>query len=165
MPIISILIFLSSFILILLLSLYTNNKQARVKRDQFLSKVNELAPIVFQNVKIRYWTTNGLKTYVSLNNFCDLYLFNDFLSIVRRQNLIIHAPILLSSGISATEKEFDYLEAYKIDRISFKQVLKGEVDIKLSSRANKQYTVDLTLKGLSRDQIVSLKRLKSSANQ
>jgi hypothetical protein len=168
MPILSVLIFFVISIFILLAGLYIfltfYNKQTRTTTDKFTEHAKTLNPTVFQNIKIRYWTTNGQKTYVYPNNRCDLYLFDNCLAIVRRQDLIFKVfftPILITSDIATTKNMFNYLDVYKPDSITFKQIIKGEVDIKLTDLIYKHFKIDITFKGLTNEQTAQLEKIKS----
>jgi hypothetical protein len=163
---VSIFIFFATFIFIVLVGLYIfltfHNKRTRTVTERFINQVIELGPIVFQNVKLRYWTTNGLKTQIYPINHCDLYLLDNCLAIVRKQDPIFKvffAPVLLTLDIAATKNMFDYLDTYKLDRITFKQFVKGEIDIKLSDPIYKQYSIDITLKGLTNEQKSQLEKM------
>ena len=168
MPIVSILTFFAISIFIILVGLYIfltfYNKRSRAATDKFITQASELGPAVFQNIKLRYWTTSGLKTRISPNNRCDLYLFDNCLAIVRRQNFIFNmffAPVLLTSDIAITKNKFNNLNAYKQDCVIFKQIVKGEVDIKLTDPIYKHYTIDITFKGLTNEQINQLEKIKN----
>lgn len=168
MPIISILTFIGTFIFIALAGLYifltSYNKRTRTAIDKFIGQASGLKPTVFQNIKLRYSETSGLKTYIYPNNRCDLYLFENYLSIVRRQDFVFKvffAPVLLTSDISTTNNIFNYLDTYKPDRITFKQIEKGEVDIKLTDPKFKHYKTEITLKGLTIEQTTQLEKIKN----
>lgn len=172
MPIVSILTFFSTFIFIVLVGLYIfltfYNKRTRPAIDRFIGQASGLRPTVFQNIKLRYSETSGLKTYIYPNNRCDLYLFDNYLAIVRRQDFVFKvffAPILLTSDIATTKNTFNYLHTYKPHRITFKQIVKGEVDIKLTDFTSKHYTTDITLKGLTNEQTTQLEKFKIGADK
>jgi len=168
MPIVSIFIFFATFIFIFLVGLHVfvtiYNKQARTAIDKFIGQANGYKPAVFQNIKIRYSETSGLKTYTYPINRCDLYLFDNYLAIVRRNDFIFKVffpPIVLTSDISTTKNIFDNLKSYKPDQIIFKQIVKGEVDIKITDPAYKHYSRDITLKELSNEQTTQLEKIKN----
>lgn len=168
MPIVSILTFFATFIFIALMGLYIYftfyNRRTTTTTNKFLEHVNKLKPTVIQNIKMRYWTTSGLKTYVYPNNFCDLYLFDDCLAIIRRQNFIFKVffnPILLTSDTMTTKKSFNYLDTYKPDNITFKQIVKGELDIKLTVLRYNHFKIEMTIKGLTNEQLRQLEKIKN----
>jgi hypothetical protein len=167
MPIVSILTFIATFFFIFLVGLYIffifYNKQTKAIINKFIEQANELKPTVFQNINTRYWTTSGLKTSVYPNNHCDLYLFDNCLAIVRKQKFIfkvLFAPILLTSDIATIETMFDSINTYKPDRITFKQTVKGEIDIKLTDLIYKHYKIDMTFKELTNEQMNELEKIK-----
>lgn len=168
MPVASILKSLAISIFIALVGLYLfltyYNKRKRAAIDKFIGQASGLNPIVFQNIKLRYSETSGLKTYIYPNNRCDLYLFDNYLAIVRRQNFVFKvffAPILLTSDLASTKNIFNYLDSYKPDQITFKQIVKGEVEIKLTDPKYKHSKTDITLKGLTIEQTAQLERIKN----
>ncbi len=168
MPILSILTFLAAFSSFVLLVLYIYlsfyNKRSQLLIDNFLKQVSHVKPIFFQHIKIRYSETSGLKTYIFPNNYCDLYLFDNYLAIVRKQHFIfkvLFAPMVLSSNTDTTNSSFNHLKSYKPSQIVFKEVLKGEIDIKINDINNKQYTIDITLKGLTNEQLTQLDIIKN----
>ncbi len=168
MPIVSILTFFAIFIFIVLVGLHIfltfYNKRSQTAIDKFIGQASGLRPTIFQNIKLRYSETSGLKTYIYPNNRCDLYLFDNYLAVIRRQDFVFKvffAPILLTSDIPTTKNIFSYLDTYKPDRITFKQIVKGEVDIKLTDQASKHYTTNITLKGLTNEQTTQLEKIKN----
>ncbi len=168
MHIVIILTFFAIFIFIFLVWLYIflifYNKWTTSITNKFIEQANELNPTIFQNIKIRYWTSRELKIIVYPNNHCDIYLFDNCLAIVRRQNFIfkvLFAPILLTSDILTTKIVFGSLDTYKPDRITFKQIVKGEIDIKLTGLVDKQYKIDITFKGLTNEQTNELEKIKN----
>jgi hypothetical protein len=168
MPIVSILTFFAIFIFIVFAGLYIfltfNNKRKRTAIDKFIEHANGLKPTVFQDIKLRYSETSGQKTYIYPNNRCDLYLFDNYLAIARRQDFVFKVfftPVLLTSDIATTKNIFNYLDTYKPDRITIKQIVKGEIDIKLTDPTYKHYKTDITLKGLTIEQITQLEKIKN----
>jgi len=91
-------------------------------------------------------------------------LFEDCLGIVRRQNFIYKVffpPFLITTDIAKTKCVFDYLNVLKPEKVLFKQIIKGDVDIKLIDPIYKHYRIEITIKGLTNDQINQLNRIKS----
>jgi hypothetical protein len=168
MPIVSILIFLGSFIAVSLGGIFVfvvfYNKRTKPILDKFILHSDSLNPIIFKNIKIRYWTVYGGQMIVYPNNQCDLFLLEDCLGIVRRQDFIYKVffpPFLISSDIIKTRNTFSYLNIFKPEKVLFKQTTKSEVDIKLIDPAYKHSKIDITLKGLTNEQINQLKKIKS----
>ena len=168
MPIVSILTFFATFIFIVLVVLYLfltfYNKRTRTATDKFIRQASELAPTVFKNIKLRYWTTTGPRTQISPNNHCDLYLFDNCLAIIRRQDFIFKvffAPVLLTSDLATTKSNFNYLDCYKPDHIHFNQLMKGQVDIKLKDPISRHWKIDITFKELTSEQTNQLDKIKN----
>ena len=139
------------------------NKKNLVTIERFVSQASGFKPAFLQNIKLRYWTTNGARTMISPNNHCDIYLFNNFLAIVRRQNFIFKvffAPVLVTSDIPNTKNIFSYLTVYKPNRIIFNKVMKGQLDIKLIDPLYQHYKIDITFKQLTNEQLTQLDKLK-----
>ncbi|MCU0350830.1 MAG: hypothetical protein MUF43_08375 [Flavobacterium sp.] len=167
MPIVSILTFFAIFIFIVFIGIYIfltfYNKRKRTAIDRFIGQVSLLRPTVFQDIKLNYSETSGLKTYIYPNSRCDLYLFDKFLAIVRRQDFVFKvffAPVLLTSDIATTKNSFNYLDIYKPDRITIKKNEKGEINIKFTDPTYKHYKTDIILKGLTIEQTAQLEEIK-----
>jgi hypothetical protein len=171
MPLVSILILWTIFIFIFLIGLYTflifYNKRSRSTIDRFIGQASGLSPTVIQNIPLRYSINNGPRTQLSPNNRCDLYLFDNCLAIVRTQNFVFKvffAPVLITGDMATTPKIFCYLDSYMPSRILFKQIVKGEIDIKLTDPKYKHYIIDITFKGLTNEQTKQLETIKNWAN-
>lgn len=167
MPILNILIFFAAFIFLFSVGFYLYlifyNSRTRIVTNKFILQTNDLRPTVFSNVKLRYWVTNYDKTILSPNNYCELYLFDNYIAIIRRQHFVFNvffAPVLISSNIEETRIKFNYLHCYKPDYIHFAQHIKGQVDIKLKDPVGKHLKIDITLKSLTDEQISNLERIK-----
>lgn len=167
MPIVSILTCLSIFIFIVLVGIYIfltfYNKRSQAAIDKFIGQASGLKPTILKNIKLRYSETSELKTYIYPNNCCDLYLFDNFLAVFRRQDFVFKvyfAPILMSSDIASTKNNFNYLHTFKPDRITFNQFIKGEVEIKLTDPKHKHFTTNIILKELTNEQISQLEKIK-----
>jgi hypothetical protein len=165
MPVVSLLIFFAISIFTILVGFYIflifYNRRSRAATDKFILQANKFNPTVFHNIQVRYWTTSGSWTRIWPNSRCDLYLFDNCLSIVRSQNFIFKmffAPVLLTSDIAITKKTFNNLKTYKPDHVIFKQIVKGELDIKLTDPIYKHYTIIITFKGLTNEQIHQLEK-------
>ena len=168
MPVISILIFLVSFWIVALAVIYFlvkyYNKKNLVAIERFISHSAEFKPALLQNIKLRYWTTNGARTGISPNNNCDIYLFDNSLVIVRRQNFIFKvffAPVLITSDITTTKSIFSYLTAYIPDRVIFNAVIKGQIDIKIKDPIYQHYKIDITFKELTSEQLTQLDKIEN----
>jgi hypothetical protein len=169
MPIVSILTFFATFIFIVWLGsfifLIFYNKRTRTATDNFILQTGELMPIVINNVKLRYWITpKNSQAMLSPNNYCDIYLFDNYLAIIRRQDFILEvlfAPVLLTADLETIKNKFNYLDCYKPDYIHFAQHVKGQVDIKLKDPIYKHWKIDITFRGLSDGQINQLEKIKN----
>ena len=168
MPVINILIFVVTFWFVALVIIYFlvkyYNKRNLATSERFISHSYEFKPALLQNIKLRFWTTNGARTMISPNNHCDIYLFENFLGVVRRQNFIFKvffAPVLITSDITSTKNIFNYLTVYKPDRINFNEVIKGQIDIKLKDPIYKHYKIDITFKELTNEHLTQLSEIKN----
>jgi hypothetical protein len=168
MPVVSLLIFFAVSIFTILVGSYIflifYNRRSRAATDTFILKASKFDLTVFHNIPLRSWTTNGSWTRIWPNSRCDLYLFDNCLAIVRRQNFIFRtffAPVLITSDIGITKKRFNNLKTYKPDRIIFKQIIKGALDITLTDAVYKHYTIEIMIKGLTNEQIHQLEKIKN----
>jgi hypothetical protein len=141
--------------------LTVNNRRIRNMIDRFVNESMELQPVVLSNIKLRCWVTNK-KIYIYPNNRCDLYLFDDFLAIIRRQQSVFgFIPILAASDIKSLEGKFKHFDIYKLEKLLIKQNIKDEVDLELSDLIYKHYKVEITLKELTSEQIGQLEKIKN----
>ncbi len=100
---------------------------------------------------------------MSLNSCCDLYLFDNCLAITRREHFIytfLFAPILITSDVISAERMFDNIKIYNPDSIIFKEIVQGEIVIKVSDPLYTHYKIELTLRGMTKEQIGKLKRIE-----
>ena len=168
MPVINILMSVVTFLIVAFVITYFlvkyYNKKNLVTIERFVSQASGFKPAFLQNIKLRYWTTNGARTMTSPNNNCDIYLFDTFLAIVRRQNFIFKvffAPVLITSDITSTKSIFSYLTVYKPDRVVFNEVMKGQIDIKIKDPIYRHYKIDITFKELTSEQLIQLGKIKN----
>jgi hypothetical protein len=167
MPILNILIFFAAVIFIALVGfsiiLMFHNKRALLAIDEFIGQSSGLNPVIFQHIELRYTESSDLKTYIYPINRCDLYVFDNYLVMVRRLDFgfnVFYAPIMLITDIETTNNIFNGLETYKPDQTTFKQLVKGEVDISLINPIYKHYTIDISFKELTNEQITVLEKFK-----
>ena len=167
MPVINILIFVVTFSIVVLVIIYFlvkyYNKKNLAATEMFISHTSKFKPTLIENIKLRYWTTNGARTMISSNNYCDIYLFDNFLGIVRRQNFIFKvffAPVLITPDITNTKNILRYLSVCKPDRVIFNQIIKNQIDIKLKDPIYKHYKIDIAFKGLTSEQLIQLDKIK-----
>jgi len=140
------------------------NRKTSAATDRFILQANELKPLVFENIKLRYWISRGLKIQTSPNNHCDLYLFDNCLAIVRRQNFVfkvIFAPVLITSDIEKAKNLFFDYDIYKPKRVHFNQLVKGEIDINITDPIHQYCRIDITFKGLTDEQLTQLEKIKT----
>ena len=164
----TILIFFVVSIAILLLSIFIftifYKKRSNANLEKFITQSVVLKPIILKNIKLRYWTINIHRMQIYPNNVCDLYLFDTFLVIARRQNFIFKVafpPILIGPDPKQAKEIFSYLEIYKPDKFIFKERIKGEIDIKVTDLTYMHYKIDITLKELIAEQKEQLQKIKS----
>src|SRR5215218_4352385 len=99
-------VFISFVVTIIFLFLIFFNRKSKLITDKFLSQVITLKPKVIKNIRIRYWITRNMRIMLSPNNYCDLYIFDSCLGIVRRQNFIFKVffvPVLITPDIKQTK--------------------------------------------------------------
>lgn len=168
MELINVLPFYGIFIVIVLTAIFVflifYNKRTKTILHKFTLQAKSLRPTIFENIRIRYWEHNGGRIWIFPNNRCDLYLFENCLAIVRRQNFIFKAffpPLLITHDIVQTMDRFIYLNIYKPEKVIFKRNLNGEVDINLTDPTYKHFKIDITLKGLTQEQTDRLEIIKN----
>lgn len=170
MPVLSMLIFFGVFLFIVLVMLFIflnfYNRKTKIAIDNFILQAGELKLEIFENIKLRYWITSGQRTQISINNLCDLYLFDNCLAIVRRQNFVFKvffAPVIITSDISNSKSVFNNIDIYKPNRVHFNQIVKGEIDIKIKDHNYEHRSIEITFKGLTGEQLTKLEKIKTYA--
>jgi hypothetical protein len=108
---------------------------------------------------------SGYKLYTSINNSCDLYINENYIVIIRRQNLwfvFYFLPMVISNEVKAItingDKKF---VANKPDKILIREYKSGEVIIYLSDSTYNQRKIELILRGLTIEQLSYLEIIKS----
>lgn len=155
-------IFFFSLFLMGLIILFIHNKRVKVTTARFLLQSKQLSPTLFPDIKIFYSTWDSLKYYGSPFNRGDVYLFDDFIVIIRRMNIgikILYEPILISTNPESTKHSFKYVQTMKPDRITFSRFSKRDIGIEMTDSIYRHRKIELILKGLTNDEIAQLERM------
>lgn len=158
-------ILLSPLLIFIILIIYSkiHNNSSLTATNNFLEKIRNEKFTILRQVKLQFWETSGYRSYLSPNNDCDLYLLNNSIVLVRRQNFLVTVhfrPIIITPHVLDLTKEFHGLYVCKPSRIFFKEVIKNEIEIIIPSSIGKHYRVEITLKQLTTEQIKSLNYIK-----
>lgn len=135
------------------------NKSYQKALHALLYQTNHLPHIRIQNIRVSYLVENGSKQYPSINNTADIYVFNDFLIVYRRQNLVFkfhYKPYLV--GNATTSLNLPGVSSNKPDEIIINS--SSEIQIKVTDPVHKHYQTKLTLSGLSREEADHLLPIK-----
>lgn len=101
MPVVSMLLFFGTFMFIVwaVFSIYLTcyNRKTSLARDKFIKEAIEFNPVVFYNIKLRYWTSSGQRTQVSPYNLSDPYFFSDCIVIKFKTNLVLLLNVKINS--------------------------------------------------------------------
>lgn len=140
--------------------IFFRNKNIKSTINQFFSQTNGLPFTTFTNVRLKHWDKTGLKHYFSVNNFCDLYLFDTFILLNRRQHTVFKIrfyPIIISP---TTDKKIIYktFDTFNPDKINFSN---SSVKFTLTDHSNKNVKIEITLTGLTTDQTSKLEKIKN----
>lgn len=154
------------FIILVGVSIYVQicNRHTERKLKKFISLVHPLNPDVVSNIKLRYWTTNGSKHTGSINSTCDIYLFDNCLAINRREHFIYNIlfdTIIITSDVISAERKYYKLKIYSPDSIVFKKIVQGEIIIKITDPKYAHYKIEITLMGMTKEQVAKLKRIEN----
>lgn len=138
------------------------SKHYRGKEQIFLynSLSKEKSDTVFSNVKMKFSWSNGYKSYISFVNYCDIYLADKYIVIMPFQTFPFKAynePVLLTGNIIDLKPDLCFIKQYTPDKITFKKVIKGEVEI-VYHQNNEKYFI--TLKDLKAEEKQKLELIK-----
>jgi hypothetical protein len=104
---------------------------------------------VMTNIKMKFIWTSGMKQIFSSITNCDIYLSDNYFTIVPFQTFpfkAFHKPILLVKEKSSVKKSLHFLNIFSPDKIIFKEVIKDEIEIQYHEDRNKYL---IRLKGLT----------------
>ncbi|MEQ1797981.1 MAG: hypothetical protein ABL872_08510 [Lacibacter sp.] len=153
-------LFFLAFILvylgIILARHYRSNEQIKLLNS--LQKNN--TDLTFAKVKMKFSWSTGYKSYISFINYCDIYLADDYVVIMPFQTFPFKAfnePILLTGSIVNLKSGLGFLKQYIPDKIIFKKVIKGEIEINYHE-GNAKYVI--RLQGLNTEEKQHLERIK-----
>ncbi len=113
-----------------------------------------------KQIKFRY-LSKGLATY---NEYGDIYIFENFVVILRRPFKDVHlgyAPLVIYT--ESTDEQFNFpVPAYVPQRVLFKTIVKGEVEIRfeMNSFLFSQGLVEIAVKGLTEEELLALEKMK-----
>ena len=113
----------------------------------------------FKKVPVSYWLRSGNKHYPSINNIGEVFVFNDFILILRKQRFLIShwlKPLVVSHR-NLTNALGNSIENYFPKTFSYWEQQRKEVQIHLADRKYSHISVVLTLKELTSEQINNLK--------
>lgn len=142
------------------------NSSAKPITAAFVEQSSKFAPLVIKDIELTYWEMHRLGTRIRgdlfNNSRCDLYLFSNFMAIVRQHKTIFgltfFKPILITSEVAQTRPLFIYLEIFKPYKIYFQ---KSRITIRIIHSTNGQIKGDITLKNLTEAQLTQLETIKS----
>lgn len=151
------------FTLLVIATIYIafQNKRTKPILKKFKKQSNDLKPMVLENVKLNY---EDYRNKAASNSYGDLYMFEEFLVILRRQRFIfkiIYLPILITSNVIKAKNVFDYLQVYKLVGVNFNHIVKGQIEIKLLDSTKSAENVDLVFKRLTEEQMKEIAKIKN----
>jgi hypothetical protein len=163
------LLFYGSFFLIVIigLSIYSNfkNRKNRPKIISFINQTEYLKPSVLKDISIKYLDSNHYMTRSSPNGKCDLYIFDNFIAIIRRQKFIFtieFEPLIIKAD--DYNKNVIDLNNYlfkTIDRAKFTKYKNDELIIKLKDENFTHFKTEITLRKLKGKHIDKLRPIEN----
>jgi len=113
------------------------------------------------NIKMKFIWTSGMKQIFSSITNCDIYLSENYFTIIPFQTFPFkasHKPILLVKEKSSLKDSFHFLNIFSPDKIIFKEVIKDEIEIQYHEDGNKY---QIRLKGLTSEDKNKLERIRN----
>lgn len=166
MPITESIIFFSKFLIVLLILylLYCLFRNLAIKPQikRFLEDSNSRNPVVIYDIKLSYWIKSGYKYYVSIRNYCDIYIFDNFFVIVRKQKIIfdlLFPPMLFVKSFQRVTSGFEYINHFEPEIIKFSKVVKGQIEIKIIDPVYEHRKIEIIIKGLTNEQMEKVEKV------
>ncbi|ULQ55205.1 hypothetical protein KJS94_11185 [Flavihumibacter rivuli] len=126
--------------------------------DKATSAGNKLF-LYFRDVRIEYLVSNGNKHYPSITNTAEIFIFEDFILVIRKQNLLMVTylkPVVIS-GKNWIHKLGSAVESLTPVKFIYWDQRRKEVQIQLIGLQYNHITSTLTLKQLTDEQINEIK--------
>ena len=155
-------IFLFVFFTIGFIVLLINNIIVLKNIAKLNLQISKLTKITYKDIKISHSITSGAKEYISIFNTADIYIFQDFIVILRVQNFILKYyfnPIIISQNPVNTKEQFRHLSIFKPDKIFFYRGNEFKIDTNDPNYKNRK--IKYQFKKLTDEQFEKLSRVKS----
>ncbi len=143
---------------------YSRNADALL--DRLLKQTAHMTRVDLKNIHLTYHISNGPMMYPSINNSADIYLFDNFMILARRQNFILQIdfkPSVISKDPIEIQQFLDLIDIDKIEKVS-EAIEKGEFKIHLTALHFNYYKTVVTLKGLTVEQLQQLSHINNWSN-
>jgi hypothetical protein len=114
---------------------------------------------LFENLKTSFWLTNGGRNYPSMSRKSDVYFFDDFIIVVRKQQFLFFSWL---QKFVISNKPLDITFSTTIDNYIPRKFIywtqrRTEVQIQLADMKYQHISAVLTLTDLSDKQITNIK--------
>jgi len=155
--------FLIPIPLLLLINYFIILVRHRKATDQItlFKQISSPADLVMTNIRMKFICTSGMKEYFSFITDCDIYLSENYCTVIPFQTFpfkAYHKPILLTKEKSSLKSIFYFLNIFSPDKIIFKEVIKDEIEIQYHENHNKY---QIRLKGLTTEDKSKLERIRN----
>jgi hypothetical protein len=120
----------------------------------------------FKELPVSYWLTSGNKHYPSINNIGEVFVYNDFILVLRKQRFLNShwlKPLVVSHK-NVSNALGNSIESYTPKKFTYWELQRKEVQIQLADRKYSHISVVLTLKELTSEQINNLKSFEKRIN-
>jgi hypothetical protein len=156
-------IFFISFIFLILVGLFIfsvfKNKIGQKEVDYFLESQRNNDSNCLTNLQMVYEEGNNLKSRISPFDECDIYIFEYYIALLRRQRFIfkfIYKPTFIcfdKSKLLNCKNNIDFIFP---DKIGFNKFRKNLFEIKFTDKQHKNFKTEIRIKNLTTKQINSL---------
>jgi hypothetical protein len=143
------------------------NRSSIPKISEFIIQTENLNPTVMKDVSIKYMDVNHYKTRISPYASCDIYLFDDFLAIIRRQRfiftLLFEPKIIINKEIQNNPIDISNFNTSVADSFKFTNHKKDEIIIKYTDKRHSNFKTEIVLRKLTSQQVEKLKVIENWA--
>jgi hypothetical protein len=163
-------LFYGTFFLILIvvgyIAMITQNKLFKTYFEKFLVQTKHLECNVIRDIRMRQISrhvTGMGKEYLYLGDTADIYLFDNFMVLFRKQIFVVDLnfkPIIITCDTNNIGKQYSFGDICEPKKFLFRTTVKGEIIITLTNKNYKNSDTIITLKKLSSEQIKHLTKVK-----
>jgi hypothetical protein len=142
-------------------SVYLVTGSTKKKVQAIIDKAKSLGStqyIHFAELPIKYWFSNGNRHYPSINNVGDIFIFEDFILVIRKQQFLTARwlkPLVIS--FRNLNYQLGGIESFAPNKFVYWEQQRKEVQIHLVDKTHSHNTSPVTLRKLDKEKINELK--------